>query len=85
MIPGIGAQAGNLKLTLQYGTDDAGSGVLINVSRNILYASSQNNFATAAQQAAKRMVEQINTFRQLKQSFYNEECENESKRSLSNI
>lgn len=69
LIPGIGTQGGNLKLTLQYGTDDSGSGVLINISRDILYASSQNNFASAARQAAKEMVEQINTFRQLKQPF----------------
>jgi orotidine-5'-phosphate decarboxylase len=69
LIPGIGAQGGNLELTLQYASDNTGSGILINVSRNILYASSQKNFALAARQAAKEFVDQINHFRNLKKTF----------------
>jgi len=69
LIPGIGAQGGNLKLTLQYASDNTGSGILISISRNILYASSQKNFASAARKTAKEFVEQINHFRNVKKIF----------------
>lgn len=66
LIPGIGTQGGNLKMAVQYACDAGGGGIIINVSRSILYASSQKNFAQAARQAAQEIVSQINEFRQLK-------------------
>lgn len=63
LIPGIGIQGGNLKLTIQYGTDDSGGCTLINVGRSILYASSQKNFAEQAREKARFFKEEINSFR----------------------
>ena len=48
LIPGIGAQGGDLALTVRYGTDRHGEKAVINSSRQILYASREKDFATAA-------------------------------------
>ncbi len=66
LIPGIGAQGGNLKTAIQFGTNPNGSGALINAGRSILYASQEMDFAEAAEESAKNLNEQINNYRQLK-------------------
>ena len=54
LIPGIGAQGGDIDATVKAGSipNQPGTGMMINSSRAILYASSDNNFAEAARQAA---------------------------------
>jgi orotidine-5'-phosphate decarboxylase len=54
LIPGIGAQGGDIPATVQAGTvpNAPGIGMIINSSRAILYASQDGNFADAARQAA---------------------------------
>ncbi|MEE8419503.1 MAG: orotidine-5'-phosphate decarboxylase [Dehalococcoidales bacterium] len=60
LIPGIGAQGGDLATTVDYGVDDRGERAIINSSRQILYASRGKDFAEAARQAALSLREQIN-------------------------
>ncbi len=48
LVPGIGAQGGDIEATVRAGRDTAGRGMLINSSRAILYASSGKDFAQAA-------------------------------------
>lgn len=60
LIPGIGAQGGDLLATAVAGKDAKGRGMLINSSRAILYASSGNNFAEAAAAEAERTRAAIN-------------------------
>ncbi len=60
LIPGIGAQGGDLALTVRYGVDAQGERAIINSSRQILYASRGNDFAEAARQAASTLRDQIN-------------------------
>jgi len=60
LIPGIGAQGGDLALTVRYGVDRHGEKAIINSSRQILYASKGMDFAQAARQAAIELKEQIN-------------------------
>jgi orotidine-5'-phosphate decarboxylase len=60
LIPGIGAQGGDLALTVRYGVDAQGEKAIINSSRQILYASRGKDFAEAARQAASELREQIN-------------------------
>jgi orotidine-5'-phosphate decarboxylase len=62
LIPGIGAQGGNLTAAVQHGLD-ATAGPVINASRGIIYASSQADFADAAREAALKLREQINQVR----------------------
>ena len=62
LVPGIGAQGGNLQEVCKYGMNDD-IGLLINVSRGILYAGDDENYAEAAQKEAKRYhVIMINIF-----------------------
>ncbi len=54
LIPGIGAQGGDVPATVKAGTvtSKPGTGMIINSSRAILYASKESNFADAARKAA---------------------------------
>ncbi len=60
LIPGIGAQGGNLALTVRYGVDAQGEKAIINSSRQIIYASRGKDFAEAARRAASKLRGQIN-------------------------
>jgi len=60
LIPGIGAQGGDLALTVRYGIDRKGERTIINSSRQILYASREKDFAVAARKAASELRDQIN-------------------------
>jgi len=62
LIPGIGAQGGDLAATVRYGVNARGEGAIINSSRQIIYASPGKDFAQAARQAASELREQINHF-----------------------
>ena len=63
LIPGIGAQGGDLALAVSYGVDGKGEMAIINSSRQILYASRERGFAGAARRAAAELREQINQYR----------------------
>ena len=63
LIPGVGAQGGDLKLAVQYGMDKRGAGIIINSSRQILYASRDKDFARAARSAALALRDEINLYR----------------------
>ena len=69
LIPGIGAQGGDLGLTVRYGVDARGEKALINSSRQIIYASRDEDFAEAARKAASELREQINQYRSTRTSF----------------
>lgn len=53
LVPGFGAQQGSLDEVVHYGFNDQ-CGLLANVSRGILYASSGKDYAEAAAQVARR-------------------------------
>ncbi len=58
LVPGVGAQGGNLQDVCKYGmTEDVG--LLINSSRGIIYASNGADFAEAAAAKAKELREQM--------------------------
>ena len=52
LVPGIGAQGGDIDATVGAGLDSHGAGMLINSSRAILYASAGEDFASAARAVA---------------------------------
>ena len=60
LIPGVGAQGGDLEAAVQHGTDSRGRGALINSSRGIIYASSGTDFAQAAGREADKLRKSIN-------------------------
>ncbi|MCH2507595.1 MAG: orotidine-5'-phosphate decarboxylase [Dehalococcoidia bacterium] len=64
LAPGIGAQGGDLKGTIQYGVSNDGAGLIINSSRGIIYASKEkNDFSTMARKAADQLRTNINLYR----------------------
>jgi orotidine-5'-phosphate decarboxylase len=63
LIPGVGAQGGDLASAVDYGVDARGEKAIINVSRQILYASREKNFALAARNVAEKLRNQINEYR----------------------
>jgi len=63
LIPGIGVQGGDLSSAVRYGVDAQGEKAIINVSRQILYASKDKDFAQAARNIAERIRDQINDYR----------------------
>lgn len=52
MIPGVGTQGGSLEEVSKNGMN-ADCGLLVNTSRNIIYASGDENFAATAAKVAK--------------------------------
>jgi orotidine-5'-phosphate decarboxylase len=60
LIPGVGAQGGDLATTVKNGVDKYRERTVINSSRQILYASRGKDFAEAARKAAMTMRDQIN-------------------------
>ena len=66
LIPGIGAQGGDLEGAIQFGTDNAGEMAIINSSRGIIYASSGEDFADAAREQTKSLRTRINQIRNVK-------------------
>jgi orotidine-5'-phosphate decarboxylase len=63
LIPGIGAQGGDVEATVRNGKAADGTGLMINSSRGILYASQGSDFASAATAAAKTLRDEINHYR----------------------
>ncbi len=65
LIPGIGAQGGDLKAAIKHGCDKSGLMAVINASRSIIYADSGKDFAKAARTAALHLRNDINAYREL--------------------
>ncbi|MDR3298613.1 MAG: orotidine-5'-phosphate decarboxylase [Candidatus Accumulibacter sp.] len=63
LVPGIGAQGGDVEATVQAGRTANGAGLMINSSRAILYAGQDENYAQAARRAASATRELINRYR----------------------
>jgi len=65
LVPGIGAQGGDVAATVQSGRSANGMGMMINSSRAILYATPQEgeDFAAAARRVAQETRDEINRYR----------------------
>jgi orotidine-5'-phosphate decarboxylase len=63
LIPGIGAQGGDLASAVGYGVDARAEKAIINVSRQILYSSKGKDFARSARNLAEKIRDQINDYR----------------------
>ena len=60
LIPGIGAQGGDLEASVRCGTDSRGRRAVINSSRGIIYASAGADYAAAARRATTELRDAIN-------------------------
>jgi orotidine-5'-phosphate decarboxylase len=63
LIPGVGAQGGDVAAVVKNGMNRRGTGLMISSSRAILYASSGDDFADAARTATTALRDEINRYR----------------------
>ncbi len=62
LVPGVGFQGGSLADVSKFGLTNHKSGVLINASRAIIYASEEENFASEAAVIAKQYVHEMQSY-----------------------
>lgn len=63
LVPGVGAQGGDVEAVVSNARTADGTGLVVSSSRAILYASGGEDYAQAAAQAAKSLRDQINRYR----------------------
>jgi orotidine-5'-phosphate decarboxylase len=63
LVPGAGTQGGEIEKTIKAGVNSQGTGLMINSSRQTLYASSGPDFAEAARAQATKLKDEINKYR----------------------
>lgn len=61
LVPGVGAQGGSLEEVCKYGMNSS-VGLIVNVSRNIIYASDGKDFSVKAAEEAKKLSQQMRSF-----------------------
>ena len=63
LIPGVGAQGGDVEKTVKAGVDSQGKNAIINSSRAIIFASNGEDFAQKAREEATKLRDEINKYR----------------------
>jgi len=63
LVPGVGAQGGDVAAVVHNGRNSAGTGLIVSSSRAILYASAAADFADAARAATLALRDEINRYR----------------------
>lgn len=63
LVPGVGAQGGDIEAVVRRGGSSDGTGLVISSSRAILYAGSGDDFADAARSSARNLVDAVNRYR----------------------
>lgn len=63
LVPGIGAQGGNVEKTIKAGLNSQKAGMIINSSRGIIFAGSGEDFAQKARIEAIKLNNEINKYR----------------------
>lgn len=64
LVPGVGAQEGDLEAAVEAAIDASGGGFLLNASRAVLYASNGDDYPTRARKAAQALKNRINLMRE---------------------
>jgi len=63
LVPGVGAQGGDAATVVRNGATSDGTGLVVNSSRAILYASTGSDYASAARRAATALRDSLNAAR----------------------
>jgi orotidine-5'-phosphate decarboxylase len=63
LVPGVGAQGGDVEAVVKNAKTNDGTGLMVSSSRAVLYASAGEDFAEAAADVARKLREQINRYR----------------------
>lgn len=63
LVPGVGAQGGDVQAVFANGLDEEGGGLVVNASRSVIFAGEDHAFADAARGAAIKLRDQMRTAR----------------------
>jgi orotidine-5'-phosphate decarboxylase len=63
LVPGAGAQGGDIAKVVEAGVNESGTGLIISSSRAILYTSGGEDYVEAARREASKMRDEINEYR----------------------
>lgn len=63
LVPGVGAQAGDLEQAVKHSVNSHGELAIINVARSVIFASQSEDFAQAARKVAMTLRDEINRYR----------------------
>ena len=59
LVPGVGAQGGDVDAVFAHGLDEAGAGLVVSASRSVIYAGADDGFAKAARNAAIQLRDEM--------------------------
>lgn len=63
LVPGVGAQGGDVEKTIKAGLNSQKRGLIINSSRGIIFASTEDDFAEKARVETQKLKDEINKYR----------------------
>lgn len=63
LIPGIGAQKGDLEKTIKYACSNNGYNAIINIGRSIIFPTTTTNFPESVRELAQKYLTEINSYR----------------------
>lgn len=63
LVPGIGAQGGDVKKTVEAGLNAEKKGIIVNSARGIIFASKEDDFAKRAASESQSLRDEINKYR----------------------
>jgi orotidine-5'-phosphate decarboxylase len=70
LVPGVGAQGGDLKNVVKFGRNKAGTGLLVNVGRDIIFTDSGKNFSAKIKEKAKSYVDEMSSLMKTTWNYY---------------
>jgi orotidine-5'-phosphate decarboxylase len=70
LVPGVGAQGGDLKEVINFGRNKVGTGLLVNVGRDIIYADNGKNFSQKIKEKAKSYVDEMSGLMKTTWNYY---------------
>ncbi|MFA6258827.1 MAG: orotidine-5'-phosphate decarboxylase [Candidatus Paceibacterota bacterium] len=73
LVPGIGAQGGDLKEVIQCGMNNKKEGLIINMSRSVIYASKGKDFAKKARAEVEKFNQKVEKYLKLPRKTWQEE------------
>lgn len=59
LVPGVGAQGGDVRAVFAHGLDANGEGLVVNASRSIIFASAEHDYADAARRTAEGLRDEM--------------------------
>ena len=70
LVPGVGTQGGDLKEVVRFGRNKSGTGLLVNVGRDIIYTDNSKNFSEKIKEKAKTYVDEMSSLMKTTWNYY---------------